>query len=391
MTIITDTDGLAAFCAALASQRLVCIDTEFMREKTYYPHLCLVQLAGEDGVARAVDPLAGGMDLGPLLSLLADRRVLKVLHAGRQDIEIFFQLSGCVPAPLFDTQLAAMVCGFGDAVAYDRLARKIAKVEIDKSSRFTDWSKRPLTQRQLAYALADVIHLPKIYRYLVARLKDRSEWLREELAALTDAETYRSAPEQAWQRIRTRSTNSRFLAVLREVAATRERFAQERDLPRSRVLRDEALLEIAAHEVTTPAGLERIRGLTKGLAGGALGNALIAAVKAGLAVSKDDQPRVEKPRTAPRGRAPVVELLKVLLKQRCEKEGVAHRLVASTTDLERLAAGDSEGVPAVEGWRRDLFGEDALRLMSGKLALQVVDGRVVLVEPELLAGGAAAG
>lgn len=381
---IADNDGLAALCRDLAARPFVCLDTEFMREKTYYPRLCLVQLAAPDGEAWAVDPLAEGLDLAPLSALMHDESVLKVLHAGRQDIEIFYNISGRVPAPLFDTQVAAMVCGFGEAVAYERLARKIAKAEIDKSSRFTDWSTRPLTDRQTAYALADVAHLPAIYRALDSRLAEtgRGAWLAEELAVLTGADTYEMAPERAWRRIKTRSTKPRFLGVLREVAAARESFAQKRDVPRNRVLRDESLLEIAAHEPADLAGLERIRGVTKGLAKSTLGKALLAAVERGRALPEDDLPRVAKPPPAPRGAGPVVELLKVLLKLRCEENDVAARLVASAGDLERLAANPDADVAAMRGWRRTMFGDDALALMRGDLALTGKRGRLDLVELE---------
>ena len=383
-TLIADSEGLAALCSDLASAPFVCLDTEFMREKTYFPRLCLVQLAAPDGAARAVDPLAEGMDLAPLVALMHDESVLKVLHAGRQDIEIFYNLSGRVPAPLFDTQVAAMVCGFGEAVAYERLARKIAKAEIDKSSRFTDWSSRPLTDRQTAYALSDVAHLPAIYRALEARLREtgRGAWLTEELASLTDPASYELAPERAWRRIKTRSTKPRFLGVLREVAAARERFARERDLPRNRIVRDEALLEIAAHETREPAELERVRGVTRGQAKGAVGKALIAAVERALALPEDDLPRVKKPPPAPRGIGPVVELLKVLLKLRCEENDVAVKLVASARDLERMAADPGADIAALRGWRRAMFGDDALALMRGDMALTGEDGRLALVELE---------
>ena len=383
-TLIADSEGLAALCRDLASAPFVCLDTEFMREKTYFPRLCLVQLAAPDGVARAVDPLAEGMDLAPLVALMHDESVLKVLHAGRQDIEIFFNLSGRVPAPLFDTQVAAMVCGFGEAVAYERLARKIAKAEIDKSSRFTDWSSRPLTDRQTDYALSDVAHLPAIYRALEARLREtgRGAWLTEELATLTDPASYELAPERAWRRIKTRSTKPRFLGVLREVAAARERFARERDLPRNRIVRDEALLEIAAHETREPEELERVRGVTRGQAKGAVGKALIAAVERALALPEDDLPRVKKPPPAPRGIGPVVELLKVLLKLRCEENDVAVKLVASAGDLERMAADPGADIAALRGWRRAMFGDDALALMRGDMALTGEDGRLALVELE---------
>jgi ribonuclease D len=384
MALITNTDALAALCRSLAEAPYVCLDTEFMRERTYWPKLCLVQLAGPDGKAVAVDPLAAGIELAPLLELVNDRRVLKVIHAARQDLEIFYNLSGRVPEPLFDTQVAAMVCGFGEAVAYERLARKIARAEIDKASRFTDWSKRPLTGRQLTYALADVEHLPKIYLRLQERLRDsgRASWVEEEEAALTDPAIYAMDPEEAWRRIKTRNAKPRFLAVLREVAAARERYAQRHDVPRQRVVRDEALLEIAAHEARTRDDLARIRGMSKGLADGHFGAEALAAVGRGIAVPEAEQPRLDKPAPAARGVGPLVDLLKVLLKLRCEENDVAVKLVASSADLERVAAGDDADVPALRGWRRSVFGDDALALKRGELALTAEDGRIALVELE---------
>jgi ribonuclease D len=384
MALITNTDALAALCRSLAEAPYVCLDTEFMRERTYWPKLCLVQLAGPDGKAVAVDPLAAGIELAPLLELVNDRRVLKVIHAARQDLEIFYNLSGRVPEPLFDTQVAAMVCGFGEAVAYERLARKIARAEIDKASRFTDWSKRPLTGRQLTYALADVEHLPKIYLRLQERLRDsgRASWVEEEEAALTDPAIYAMDPEEAWRRIKTRNAKPRFLAVLREVAAARERYAQRHDVPRQRVVRDEALLEIAAHEARTRDDLARIRGMSKGLVEGHFGAEALAAVERGIAVPEAEQPRLDKPAPAARGVGPLVDLLKVLLKLRCEENDVAVKLVASSADLERVAAGDDADVPALRGWRRSVFGDDALALKRGKLVLTAEDGRIALVELE---------
>jgi len=388
MTMITKTEALSALCDRLAGAPFVCLDTEFMRESTFWPLLCLVQIAGPDGVGYAVDPLAEGLSLAPLVDLLHRPEVLKVMHAARQDMEIFYNLSGAVPGPLFDTQIAAMVCGFGEAASYDRLARKLAGAEVDKSSRFTDWSRRPLTERQLAYALADVEHLPRIYTKLQASLDraGRAGWVEEELAVLLDPRSYELDPMRAWERIKTRTARPRFLAVLREVAAARERYAQKHDVPRNRVLRDEALLEIAAHETRTIDALLRIRGIGKGLVTGALGADLIAAVERGRAVPEAEQPHVEKTDGAPRGVAPLVELLKVLLKMRCEENDVAVKLVASAADLQRIAAEDAPDVPAMHGWRRSLFGDDALALKRGDLALTAEGGRIALVELEAPAG-----
>lgn len=384
MTQITTTDDLAALSDRLANEPFICIDTEFMRENTYWPQLCLLQVAGPDGEGFAVDPLAEGLNLAPLLDLLHKPDVIKVLHAARQDLEIFFNLSGKVPEPLFDTQVAAMVCGFGEAASYDRLARKLARAEIDKSSRFTDWSKRPLTDRQLKYALADVEYLPTIYRMLDKQLREsgRAAWVAEELALLTNPDIYRLDPDRSWERIKTRTVRPRFLAVLREVSAARERYAQKSDVPRNRVLRDEALLEIAAHETATLEDLTRTRGVSKGLAAGPLGKALLEAVERGIAVPAADQPRLAKSPPAPRGVGPMVDLLKVLLKMRCEENDVAIKLVATTADLEQIAASDTADVPAMHGWRRTLFGDDAIALKHGTLALTGEGGRISLIELE---------
>jgi ribonuclease D len=382
MTQITTTDDLAALCDRLAGEPFICIDTEFMRENTYWPQLCLLQIAGPDGVGFAVDPLVDGLDMAPLLELMHKPEVIKVLHAARQDLEIFYNLSGKVPEPLFDTQVAAMVCGFGEAASYDRLARKLARAEVDKSSRFTDWSNRPLTDRQLTYALADVEHLPKIYRKLDQQLQDsgRAGWVAEELALLANPDIYAMDPDRAWERVKTRTVRPRFLAVLKKVAAARERYAKKHDVPRNRVLRDEALLEIAAHETASMEDLARIRGVSKGLASGPLGKAVLEAVEHGIAVPENQRPRLDKPPAAPRGVGPMVDLLKVLLKMRCEENDVAIKLVATTADLEQIAASDKANVPAMQGWRRTLFGDDAIALKRGNLALTGESGKIALVE-----------
>jgi ribonuclease D len=375
MTLISDTDTLSDLCARLARADYLAVDTEFMREKTYWPDLCLVQIAGA-GEAVAIDPLAEGLDLAPLLALMGDPGVLKVFHSARQDVEIFFAMTGQVPAPLFDTQLAAMVCGFGESVAYDTLVAKLTGVRIDKSSRFTDWSRRPLTERQLAYALADVVHLRPVYEALRDQLAEngRSSWLDEELAQLTARETYEAPPEDAWRRLKTRSQDPRFLAVLREVAGWREAEAQARNLPRGRILRDEAVLEIAAHAPASVEELARTRGLAKSTAEGKFGQAILAAVARGRAVPKEDRPRPRDRAGLPAGLGPLVDLLKVLLKMVAEDAGVAQRLIASAADLEAIAADDEAPVAALHGWRRSLFGEQALALKHGRIAL-AADGR----------------
>jgi ribonuclease D len=381
--MIADTAELAAFCQRLSSAPYITVDTEFMREKTYYPQLCLVQLAGPDE-ARAVDPLAPGIDLAPLFALMADPNVLKVFHAARQDVEIFLHLSGAVPAPLFDTQVAAMVCGFGDSVGYETLASQLAKARIDKSQRFTDWALRPLTEKQIQYALADVTHLRVAYEKLVRKLErnGRLDWLVDEMAELASPDTYRTDPENAWKRLKPRSSSPKFLAVLKELAAWREREAQERDIPRQRMLRDETLMEIAAHHPANVDELARTRGMGKGMVEGRMGAALLDAVKRGLALPDDQIPKPPERVELPRGLGPVVDLLKVLLKMKCDAHGVASKLVANSADIEAIAADDHAQIPALHGWRRDLFGEDALALKHGRLALGFcTDGRKLRLVP----------
>ncbi|MDJ0947821.1 MAG: ribonuclease D [Alphaproteobacteria bacterium] len=372
MSLISDNKVIAGACQRLAKETYITVDTEFMRDRTYWPRLCLIQLGGAKE-AVAIDALAKGVDLAPLYGLMANSKVLKVFHAARQDVEIFFYKGGAVPAPLFDTQIAAMVCGFGDAVAYDTLVAKLAKQRIDKSSRFTDWSHRPLSKRQLDYALADVIHLRTVYEKLLKRVNGsgRMDWLEAEMSVLIDPATYALDPREAWRRIKIRSAKPRMLAVLRELAAWRETEAQRRDLPRNRVLRDEALLEIAASTPGTGKELARTRGLSSSVAQGSQGRAILAAVKRGLDLPEADWPSLPRKPERPSGLGPVVDLLKVLLKMKCEAHGVAQKLVASADDLERIAADDRADVPALAGWRREIFGEDALALKHGRIGLTV--------------------
>ena len=370
MSLIVETAALGDFCARQARAEFIAIDTEFMRDRTYWPELCLVQIAGPEEAA-AIDPLSPKLELSPLFRLLADPAVLKVFHAARQDIEIFYQLTGAIPAPLFDTQVAAMVCGFGDAVSYETLAGKLAGAHIDKSARFTDWSHRPLTDRQIKYALSDVVPLRTAYEKLRLKLdhNGRRAWLAEEMAVLTDPNTYALDPREAWRRFKLRSANRRTLGVLRELAAWRELAAQQRNLPRNRILRDEQLMEIASHPPASLADLARTRGLGKGFVEGRFGVEVLEAVQTGLALPAGEQPELPSRQEIPPGIGPLVDLLRVLLKLRSEEHGVASRLVASGDDLERMAASDSAEVPALVGWRREVFGEDALRLKHGKLAL----------------------
>lgn len=378
-SVITSTDALAAFCKAQTKAAFVTVDTEFIREKTFWPQLCLVQMAGPEESA-IIDPLAEGIDLAPLAELLADDRVLKVFHAARQDVEIFLHMFGAVPKPLFDTQVAAMVCGFGESVGYETLAAKLAKARIDKSLRFTDWARRPLTERQLAYALSDVTHLRVAYEKLASRLErtGRSHWVAEEMALLADPVTYIVPPEIFWQRLKPRSTNPRFLAVLREVAAWREREARERDLPRGRVIRDESLIEIAAHAPKSIDELAQVRGLSRAQAEGKWGIALLDAVAKAQALSEKDCPHLEPRVEPPKGIGPLVELLRVLLKTVCDEADVAQRLVASQSDLEAIAADDEAKVQTLSGWRHELFGRLALELKHGRLGLTCTpDGKAV--------------
>jgi ribonuclease D len=383
MTLITDNEALAAFCARQQAAEFIAVDTEFMRERTYWPVLCLVQIAGPEEAA-AIDPLSPGLDLAPLWGLLAEPGILKVFHAARQDVEIFFTLTGAIPEPLFDTQIAAMVCGFGDAVSYETLVARLARATLDKSSRFTDWSHRPLTDRQVRYALDDVVHLRTVYEKLQQKLAEngRAAWFAEEMAGLGDPALYRSNPEDAWRRFRLRGrVDRRFFGVLREVAAWREAAAQQRNLPRGRILKDEAVLEIAAHQPHAVEALARTRSLAKGLAEGRLGGEILEAVRRGLAAAPAlAPPGPDRPETPP-GIGPVVELLRVLLKHCCERHQVAQKLVASGDDLELIAADDHADVPAMSGWRYELFGRDALALKHGRLALTIRNNHIALVEP----------
>jgi len=380
MQPVTTTDDLAALCRRLASHPYVAIDTEFLRERTYYPILCLVQVASHDEAA-AIDPLANGLSLDPLYELLANPKVLKVFHAARQDIEIFVHKTDLVPTPLFDTQVAGMVCGFGDSVSYEMLVANVTGQRIDKSSRFSDWSHRPLTDRQLAYALTDVVPLCKIYEVMDRRLQatGRRDWLAEEWATLTDVATYRPDPQAAWRRLKPKTAKPRVLAMLAELAAWREMEAQRRDVPRQRILKDEALLDIAHQGPKTLTELSRVRLVPQGFAEGKLGGEVMAAVERGRhgpPPKLDEEGRFEPPP----GRMPLVDLLNVLLKLRCQDFEVAQKLVASSSDIEALAASDSADVPTLHGWRREVFGEAALKLKAGQLALAGRAGRIEVIE-----------
>ncbi len=376
MTLITDTPSLAAFCERMRAERFVAIDTEFMRDRTYWPKLCLVQAAGA-AEAVAIDALAPGIDLAPLVELMGDPAVLKVMHAARQDLEIFHRL-GQLPRGFFDTQIAAMVCGFGEEVAYDTLVSKLAGAHLDKSSRFTDWSRRPLSEAQIRYALGDVTHLRVIYAKLAERIEKagRMAWVAEELQALLDPALYAQLPEEAWRRLKMRTRDARFVAIVQALAAWREREAQRRDLPRARILRDDLLMEVAANRpqsVDDLRALDRVNLDRESVAG------VVAAVRSAVALPKSALPAVPEPVVLPRGIGPTVDLLRVLLKYRSEESGVAQRLLANTAELEAIAVDDEAEVPALHGWRREIFGEDALALKAGRIALAVRDRKPIVI------------
>ncbi|HAX90709.1 MAG TPA: ribonuclease D [Rhodospirillaceae bacterium] len=378
--LISTTDALATFCASLRGAPYVTIDTEFMRERTYYSKLCLVQLGGADQ-AVAIDPLADGIDLTPLYDLLADTSIIKVFHAARQDIEIFAQASGRVPTPIFDTQVAAMVCGFGDSISYENLASSLAGAVVDKSSRFTDWSQRPLSDKQITYALGDVTHLRIVYEKLAAKLEatGRAEWVQEEMAVLTDPATYRVEPYEVWKRLKLRADKPRRRAVLREIAAWREMEAQRANLPRARIMKDEQLVDIATHAPTTTEELTKLRGLPSGFAEGRHGTAILEAINRAMALPAKDCPEGEARRIMPNGSGAILELLKVLLRQISDEHGVAAKLVATSDDLERLASEDTPEIKTLQGWRRQIFGETALALKNGDIALIVKKNKVTTI------------
>ena len=380
-TIITDNAELSAFCSRLSEAPFITVDTEFLRESTFWAQLCLIQMAGP-GEAAIIDPLADGLDLAPFYALMADERMTKVFHAARQDIEIFVKQAGAVPKPLFDSQVAAMVCGYGDQVSYDQLVNRVTGHQIDKTSRFTDWSRRPLSAKQINYAIADVTYLRDVYLSLSAQLaeQDRITWLDEEMAVLSDIETYRTHPEDAWKRLKLRVKKPRQLAVLQAVAAWRETEAQQRDVPRQRVLKDEAIYEIAQQQPRDGEALGHLRSISKGFERSAVARSILAAVESAFAIPDNALPRVPRPRPAPEHASAAAELLKVLLKMVAEKQGVAARIIASTDDLERIAADDDADVPALRGWRRQLFGEQALALKRGDLGLAMSTKGVAAVE-----------
>lgn len=380
MTLITTTDELASACRRLKAHPFVTVDTEFLRETTFWPRLCLVQLASEEE-AVAVDAMSEGIDLSPFFELMADPKPVKVFHAARQDLEIIWNLAKLIPAPLFDTQVAAMVCGFGDQISYGDLVKTVTKVTLDKSSRFTDWSRRPLLPAQAEYAIADVTYLRDIYRYLRMRLEEtgRESWLADEMALLTSPATYEQHPGNAWERFRHRVRKPRDLAVLMEVAAWREAEAQARDVPRSRVLKDDVMIELVLAAPKTPEALGNLRAFPRGMERSKAGAGILEAVARGLARDPKTLPKIERDRRNG-SNGSTVELLRVLLRHVSESHGVAAKMIASAEDLEAIAADDNANVPALTGWRRELFGAKALELKHGRLALTMEQGKVVPLE-----------
>ena len=380
MDLVTTTDDLAAVCSRMARHPFVTVDTEFLRETTYYPLLCVAQMASPEE-AVVIDALATGISLDPFFALMANESVVKVFHAARQDIEIVWNMAETIPRPIVDTQVAAMVLGYGDSISYDQLVQRITGDTLDKSHRFTDWTRRPLSDAQIAYALSDVTHLRDVYLKLAADLerRGRSNWVEAEMDVLTSPETYRADPERAWERLKSRVRKPKELAVLIEVAAWREREAQNRDVPRGRVIKDEVIGDIAVQAPTTIERLGHLRSLPKGFERSRWGEQIIDAVKRGLDRDHKTLPRLERFRPAPNGAA-TVELLKVLLRMTAEQHGVAAKVIATVDDLDRIAAADDADVPAMKGWRRELFGEKALALKHGRLALAIDKGRVAIVE-----------
>ena len=382
MDMITTTEALAAFCTRLAKHDFVTVDTEFLRETTYWPELCLIQMAGPDDEG-IVDPMAKGIDLRPFFDLMADASVIKVFHAARQDIEIVVKLGDLVPHPIFDTQVAAMVCGFGESISYDQLVSRITGAPIDKSSRFTDWSRRPLTDKQLDYALADVTHLRDVYLELVARLaaEGRRDWVADEMAVLESRGTYEMEPEDAWKRLKMRVKKPVELCVLQHVAAWREREAKSRNVPRGRVIKDDAIYEIAQQQPRDSEALSRLRTIPRGWERSQQGATLVEIVNEALETPKDEMPRLPRQKQTPEGAQASIELLRVLLKLTVEKENVAAKIIANSDDLEAIAVdGEDADVPALKGWRRELFGERALKLIRGELALRFANKKVEAVE-----------
>jgi ribonuclease D len=383
MTLITKTDDLSAFCERAAAAPYIMVDTEFIREKTYWSQLCLIQVGLVDE-AVAIDPLSTEIDLSPFLELMQNPHVIKVFHSGRQDIEIFYHLTGKIPEPIFDTQIAAMVCGFGESVAYDILVQKFTNLSIDKSSRYTNWAQRPLSEKQLTYALGDVIHLRTVYEKLYKLIveEDRLHWLEDELSVLKDPATYEVDPYTVWQKIKIRTPRPRTLAILRELAAWREIKAQKHDIPRSRVMRDDAMLELAAASPRTFQELKRMRGFALSFLEGKEGSVILGLIEKAHELPIEDCPQVKKMTTFPPGSSALIEMLRLLLKIKAEKCHVAQKLIATTSDLEEIARQPNPSVPALTGWRREIFGNAALALKEGKVAIGIKNHKIALIPLE---------
>jgi ribonuclease D len=383
MKTITTTAELADACTKCAKHPYVTVDTEFLRETTYWPKLCLIQMAVPDD-AFLIDPLAEGLDLAPFFALMADESVIKVFHAGRQDIEIIYHLGKLIPSPMFDTQVAAMVCGFGDSISYDQLVQRLTGNRIDKSHRYTDWSRRPLTEKQLTYALADVTHLRDVYHALSDNLEEqnRCEWVQEEMEILTSPDTYYTAPVDAWKRMKLRIRKPREFAALKMLAAWRESEAQSRDVPRNRILKDEAIFELAVHQPQTPEALTALRSISKGYERSKTGQDLLQLMHEVSEIPTTDLPEVPKGKNQPEGSGAAVDLMKVLLKLISEQHGVAAKIIATVDDLEKIACDDDAEVTAMKGWRREMFGQYALKIKKGEIALRLEGKRVGMIECE---------
>lgn len=384
--MISTTEALAEFCGRLSKSEFIAVDTEFMRQSTYWPQLCLIQIAAPDAEA-VIDPIGNGMDLAPFFELMANPNVMKVFHAGRQDIEIVYHLANIVPLPVFDTQIAAMVCGFGESVSYGALVKRLLRKNLDKSSRFTDWSRRPLSDRQLHYALGDVTYLRGIYTKLKNRLETtgRASWLNEEMAELVNPATYRTDPEDAWRRLKMRARSPSELAIMIEVSAWRERAAQGQNVPRSRIIKDDTIYDVIVQAPTTPEDLGKLRTIHDGFARSARGRELVEAVRRGLARQPDQIPELELSEPLPPSAIAVADLFRVLLKAVAARHDVAAKLIATTDELDRIALDDNADVPALHGWRRELFGEDALAIKAGRLGIAVAKGRIVTLPLDAVA------
>lgn len=381
ITPITRNNDLARFCEKLSDVNFITVDTEFIRDNTYWPKLCLVQIAGPNE-AQVIDPLAKDLDLTPVFNLLKSSKLLKVFHAAKQDLEIFFHLTGSIPTPIFDTQIAAMVCGFGDQASYETLVNRLFSRKIDKVARFTDWAQRPLTNAQLDYALADVTYLRQVYTSLMEQIEKsgRASWLEEEIAKLIDTESYSMEPENAWRKVKHRSNNSRVLGILRELAAWREHQAQARNVPRNRIVRDDVLVGIAGRMPRAVDDLINMRGLPKRCTENQLSKEILEAVSRGISLPSDKLPNISSHKPVPTSVRPLIDALKILLRSTCEAHNVAPKLVASSRDLEKIAATESRDLPALRGWRWEVFGKKALAFKQGRLSMSVKGGSIALSE-----------